>query len=514
MARRCDAISSQSHGPWAGSFYSVPLGIVVLVGAVASVVALRRIVHRPRPEGTSGQIVSDDALRRRAADAVTGAGGALVSIPLIGVSLVTAAGLPSIACRPAWWTRACRVLGRPSDTIGPMRIATLRRNRRLPHLPGIIGVARVDARTKDLVTRLRPGDIAVIDHLDLDKASAEALVAAGVVGVVNAAPSTSGRFPNLGPGIVVSAGIPLLDAAGAQVLRAVEDGELVRLDGDTLFRGAEAITIGSQLTPERVEHAMAQAQDGLAVHLEAFAGNTIEHLRREREMLLEGIGVPDIRTDIEGRHVLVVVSGPDHDRDLVDLAPYLRERKPVLVGVDGGADVLLRRGHRPDLIIGDTGAVSEAALTCGAEIVVHAYRDGRAPGLMRVEESGMPYVVFATSGTSEDVALLLADDKGAELIVVTGKHASLVEYLDKGRTGMASTFLTRLRVGGKLVDAAAVAKLHRPRAAVWPLYAMVLLMLAVLVTAIVLAGGTAWDTITQGDWWDSARGWVDSVVNR
>ncbi len=395
-----------------------------------------------------------------------------------------------------------------------MRIATLRRDRKLPDLPGVIGVARVDSRTKDLVKRLRPGDIAVIDHLDLDKTSAEALLGAGVAGVVNASPSTSGRFPNLGPGIVVASGVPLLDAAGAEVVRSVEDGELVRLDGDTLFRGSQIIATGCPLTPGTVEQAMTHARDGLAVHLEAFAGNTIEHLRRERELLLEGVGVPDIRTRLEGRQVLVVVAGYDHDADLASLRDYLRERTPVLVGVDGGADALLRRGYRPDLIVGDADAVSDAALTCGAEVVVHAFRDGRAPGLARVEESGVSYVVFATSGTSEDVALLLADDKGAELIVVAGMHATLVECLDKGRTGMASTFLTRLRVGGKLVDASAVAQLHRPRVAVWPLYALVMLLLAALVTAVVLAGGSALDTIALNDWWDSVRDWLDGVVNR
>jgi uncharacterized membrane-anchored protein len=393
-----------------------------------------------------------------------------------------------------------------------MRITLPRRNRRAPDLPGLIAAARVDARTKDLVRRLRPGDIAVIDHLDLDKTSAEAFLAAGVAAVVNAAPSTSGRFPNLGPEILVTAGVPVLDCVGPEVVKSVEDGELVRLDGDSLYRGTELLCSGQLLTADGVRAAMTAAQDGLALQLEAFAGNTIEHLRRERELLLEGVGVPELRTKLEGRHVVVVVAGYDHDEDLAGLKDYIRERQPVLVGVDAGADALLRQGYRPDLVIGDLNAMTDAAITCGAELVVHAYRDGRAPGLERAEELGMPCVVFPAAGTSEDVALLLADEKGAELIVAAGMHATLVEFFDKGRSGMASTFLTRLRVGGKLVDAEAVGRLHRRRAATWPLALLLLLSLAALLAAAVVAGGTALDGTPVDDWWQSVVSWVERYV--
>ncbi len=343
-----------------------------------------------------------------------------------------------------------------------MRFDSIRR-RRPQELPGRVGVARLDKRTKTLIKRLRPGDIAIIDHIDIDKVSAEALVARGVTAVVNVAPSISGRYPNLGPEILVGAGIALVDEVGPDVWRDVHEGQLLRLDGDTLYRGEEPVAKGRVQTVETVAAAMEEARSGLAVQLEAFAGNTMEYLRRERELLLDGVGVPEIRTPIEGRHVVIVVRGYHYKEDLQELKSYIREYRPVLVGVDGGADALLEAGYLPDVIVGDMDSVSDRALVSGAEIVVHAYRDGRAPGLERVRRLNLDAVVFPAAGTSEDVAMLLADDKGANLIVAVGTHATLVELLDKGRAGMASTFLTRLRVGSKLVDAKGVGRLYRSR---------------------------------------------------
>ena len=324
----------------------------------------------------------------------------------------------------------------------------------------VVGPARVDRRTKSLTKRLRPGDVAVIDHLDLDRVAAEALVACRPAAVLNAARSTSGRYPNLGPEILVAAGVPLVDDLGPDVM-AVSDGRTLRVADGAVFDQDRLIAEGETQTMESVATSMEAARAGLSVQLESFAANTMDYLRRERELLLDGVGVPDVRTQIEGRQVLVVVRGYHYKEDLVALRPYIREFHPVLIGVDGGADAILETGAKPDLIVGDMDSVSDRALRCGAEVVVHAYRDGRAPGLSRVEALGIPYVVFPATGTSEDVAMLLADDKGAELIVALGTHATLVEFLDKGRSGMASTFLTRLRVGGKLVDAKGVSQLYR-----------------------------------------------------
>ncbi|NAZ87241.1 hypothetical protein GTR00_14220 [Kineococcus sp. T90] len=330
--------------------------------------------------------------------------------------------------------------------------------------PGTVeGTARVDRRTKTLTKRLRPGEVAVIDHLDLDRVSAEALVACAPAAVVNASASTSGRYPNLGPEILLEAGVPVLDAVGTDVMTAVAEGARLQLAGEELLSGGQVVARGRRLTPQLVAADMEAARAGLSLQLEAFAANTMEFLRRERELLLDGVGVPDVRTSLEGRHALVVVRGYHYKEDLVTLRPYVREYKPVLIGVDGGADAILEAGWKPDMIVGDMDSVSDAALRSGAEVVVHAYRDGRAPGLERVRRLGIDAVVFPATGTSEDVAMLLADDKGATLIAAVGTHVTLVEFLDKGRSGMASTFLTRLRVGGKLVDAKGVSRLYRSR---------------------------------------------------
>lgn len=348
---------------------------------------------------------------------------------------------------------------------------------------GIAGRVRVDHRTKNLTKRLQPGEIAVIDHLDIDRVSAEALVACRPAAVLNAKPSTSGRYPNLGPGILIEAGIPLVDGLGQDVMTLV-DGDEVSVDGAEVHHGTRVLARGVVQTPESDTAAMDQARAGLAVQMEAFAANTMDYLRRERDLLLDGVGVPDVRTSIDGRQVLIVVRGYHYKEDLSMLRPYVREYRPVLIGVDGGADAILEVGLKPDMIVGDMDSVSDRALQCGAEIVVHAYRDGRAPGVERVQKLGIDPVVFPAAGTSEDVAMLLADDKGAELIVAVGTHATLIEFLDKGRAGMASTFLTRLRVGGKLIDAKGVSRLYQHRISNLQVTLLVLAGLAALAVAL------------------------------
>jgi uncharacterized membrane-anchored protein len=352
--------------------------------------------------------------------------------------------------------------------------------------PGLSGPARVDRRTKDLTKRLRPGDIAVIDHEDLDRVSAEALVACKPAAVVNASSSISGRYPNLGPEILVAAGIPLLDHAGPGVME-LRDGTELNLEDGAVRTDEATVATGTVLDNDAVQEAMTLARAGLSDQLEAFAQNTMDYLRKERELLFDGVGVPDIRTDLDGRHALIVVRGYHYKDDLQTLRHYIREYKPILIGVDGGADALIEARHKPDLIVGDMDSVSDDALRCGAEIVVHAYRDGRAPGLERVRSLGVEPVVFPATGTSEDVAMLLADDKGATLIVAVGTHVTLVEFLDKGRSGMASTFLTRLRVGGKLVDAKGVSRLYRARISSLSLVLM-------LVVGLLALGAALWST--------------------
>jgi uncharacterized membrane-anchored protein len=321
-------------------------------------------------------------------------------------------------------------------------------------------------RTKRLVQRADPGDIAVIDHEDLDRVSAEALVEAGVSGVVNAARSISGRYPNLGPLMLVRAGVPVIDCVGPLLLRKVREGDAVRLDGDRVLVGDRLVGVGIRQSETSVRGAMAEAQLSLAENFERFAANTFG-----------GLGLPTLRHDLSHRAVLVVVRGYNYKEDLAVLGPYIRDVAPVLLGVDGGADALIEAGYTPDLIVGDMDSVSDHALLLAAaegkrrwfgrrlptEVVLHAYQDGRAPGRARLEALGVPYAVVDAAGTSEDVAFLLAHEKGAETIVAVGSHGNLPEFLDKGREGMASTFLVRLRVGEILMDAKGVSRVYSPR---------------------------------------------------
>ncbi|MFC6714020.1 putative cytokinetic ring protein SteA [Branchiibius cervicis] len=373
----------------------------------------------------------------------------------------------------------------------------------------VLGPARVDARTKTLTKRLKPGDVAIIDHEDLDRVSAEALVTCRPVAIINAARSSTGRYPNLGPGIVVDSGIPLIDAAGAEVMKIPEGHQVgVSADGGVLVDGAVVAT-GTTMTPEAVEHAMDEARAGLAVQIEAFAGNTMSYLREERDLLLNGVGLPELRTSMDGLPVLIVVRGYHYREDLQTLRSFIRDQRPILIGVDGGADALREAGYKPDLIVGDMDSVSDETLRCGAEIVVHAYRDGRAPGLARVKELGVEDpVVFPATGTSEDIAMLLADESGANLIVAVGTHVTLIEFLDKGRAGMASTFLTRLRVGSKLVDAKGVSQLYRSTISARALVLLVLAGLIALVVAMIATPGGSAALQLLGARWDDLWAWL------
>ena len=333
-------------------------------------------------------------------------------------------------------------------------------------------MARVDRRTKDLVSRANPGDVAVIDHEDLDRIAAEGLVEAGVSAVVNASASISGRYPNLGPLILTEAGIPLIDRVGPLLLQKIREGDQLRLDDDRVFRNDRLVAVGVRESQEAVLAEMEAAQAALGERFESFARNTLEYMQDERDLLFGGAGLPDLRHAMAGHPVLVVVRGYSYREDLATLRAYIRDVRPVLVGVDGGADALLDEGYTPDIILGDMDSVSDEALELAlarrrrrppTELVLHAYADGHAPGKERLERLGVPYTVVRSAGTSEDVAFLLAHEKRADLIVAVGTHGNLREFLDKGRGGMASTFLVRLRVGETLVDAKGVSRIYTGR---------------------------------------------------
>jgi uncharacterized membrane-anchored protein len=349
------------------------------------------------------------------------------------------------------------------------------------------GPARLDRRTKRLTQRLSREDIAIIDHADLDRVSAEELLESGVRVVVNVAPSQTGRFPNPGPLLLVRGGVRLIDAAEADLFDNVDDGELLTVRGASVYRNGTRLASGRILGADELATRLAEQRGRVTEALEAFADNTMRYLREEGRLLSEGIDFPALKTRLRERHALVVVRGPGHKRDLRIVRPYVRDFRPVLIGVDGGADALLEAGYKPDVIVGDMDSVGEKALKSGAELLVHAYPQGPAPGAARLDELGLTYGVVPAPGMSEDVALLLAYEKGAELIVAVGTHLNLIEFLERDRSGMSSTFLTRLKVGEILVDAKGVSRLVSRRVGLGPFLVFALAALAALAVAVVVS---------------------------
>ena len=364
--------------------------------------------------------------------------------------------------------------------------------------PEVTGVARVGRRTKDLAKTILPGEIAVIDHEDLDTVATESLLSAGIAAVVNAAACISGRYPNSGPLLLPMAGVAVLDAVGSEVMDQVTDGQVVTLAGDGLVIDGQQVVRGTRQDLATFGEVLEVSRLNMGDELQRFAENTLNYIQREGHLLIDQPDLPEIPVDFAGRHVLVVVRGVDYkkDLDLLRRSGYLTEQKPLLIGVDGGADALLELGYKPDVIIGDMDSVSPTALRCGAALVVHGYTDGRAPGAELLDELGVPYVVFASTGTSEDIAMLVAFERGADLIVAVGTHSSMVDFLDKGRAGMASTFLVRMKVGPILVDAKGVNRLYDNRVRKRDLIPLV--VAAIITRAIISAVSDPIRTVVRG----------------
>ena len=353
-----------------------------------------------------------------------------------------------------------------------------------PPAPPIVGTVRIDRRTKNLVKRLRPGQIAVIDHADLDRIAAEDLVANGARAVINVSPSSTGRYPNPGPLVLARAGIPLVDVPGAPLFDQLDDGDEVSLSGGEIRRNGAVLASGELIDLDVASAQMERQRARLDEALTAFAENTMRHVAEEVELLSGKFDFPAVRTDFRGRHALIVVRGTTYRKDLQALRAYIDDTKPVLVGVDGGADAIREEGFEPDVILGDMDSATDETLTCGAELIVHAYADGHAPGRERLERLGLSSTAVPAVGTSQDVAMLLAHEKGASLIVSVGAQFNLTEFLDKNRAGMSSTFLTRLRIGEDLVDAKGVSRLYNPGVRGWQIGAF--LIAALLLIAIVV----------------------------
>jgi uncharacterized membrane-anchored protein len=370
----------------------------------------------------------------------------------------------------------------------------------------IVGTARLGGRTKHLVKRLQPGDIAVINHVNVDRIAAEELISSGVAAVINASPSSDGKYPNAGPLMLVSAGVRVVDAPEIPVFDLLRDGQQVTVDGDgAIFVGEQEVLKGRALTVAQLEVELAQQRDQIDEVIAEFAMNTVEHVRQETDILTGSIDFPPTRLSFRDRHVLIVVRGERHRRDLKALRTYIRNVRPLIVAVDGGADGVLEAGLKPDIILGDMDSASDSALRCGAELIVHAYPDGRAPGEERLLEMGLEHTVVPAAGTSEDVAMLMAHEKGADLIVSVGAHFNLIEFLDRKRGGMSSTFLTRLRIGEKLVDAKGVSRLYRPSSTLMPVIFFIVAFLA-LVTILIITSPALNDVFEL--FWLKVRIWL------
>jgi uncharacterized membrane-anchored protein len=370
--------------------------------------------------------------------------------------------------------------------------------------PGLVGTARVDRDIDRLLRRIGRGDIVVLDALDLDRITADALVEADVAGVVNAASSISGRYPNLGPEVLVANGVTLIDDTGPDVFKKVKDGARIRLHNGAVYAGDRRLVLGTERDHQEIHELMHEAKSGLVAHLEAFAGNTIEFIRSESPLLIDGIGIPDIDVDLNRRHVLVVAEEPDAGTDLKSLKPFIKEYQPVLIGVGTGADQLRRAGYRPQLIVGDPEAISAEVLRSGAQVVLPADADGHAPGLERIQDLGVGAMTFPAAGSAYDLALLLADHHGAALIVTAGHSATIEEFFDRSQQrSLPSTFLTRLKVSQKLVDAKAVATLYHSRVSGGAVALLILAMLAAVIIAL-------W--VTKAD--HTVQDWVIAYWNR
>ncbi len=351
--------------------------------------------------------------------------------------------------------------------------------------PGVVGTARVDRDIDRLLRRVCPGDIAVLDILDLDRITADALVDAEIAAVINASPSVSGRYPNLGPEVLLANGVTLIDETGTDVFKKIKDGSKVRLYNGGVYAGDRRLIRGTERTDEEIAELMQEAKSGLVAHLEAFAGNTIEFIRSESPLLIDGIGIPDVDIELRRRHVVVVADEDDAADDLKRLKPFIKEYQPVLIGVGSGADVLRQAGYRPQLIVGDPSNLSIEVLKCGAQVVLPADADGHAPGLERIQDLGVGAMTFPAAGSPADLALLLADHHGAALLVTVGHRANIETFFDRTRQDSnPSTFLTRLRVGEKVVDAKAVATLYHNRISGGAIALLILTMLLSVIAAL------------------------------
>lgn len=350
-------------------------------------------------------------------------------------------------------------------------------------------IIRIAHRTKVTAPSVNAGEIVVICHADLDSVAAESLCRAKPSAVINCARFVTGKYPNQGPSVLLAAGIPIFES-DVNILDAIPDRSTGRINSTILqVNGVDSFSIRS-LSCDDISAALERARENLDSELDSFVRNTLSYLERdtERTLLLDPVIPPDVKTDFFDKPVVVAVRGTRYREDLRLLTNFFADAKPLIIAVDGAADELLTIGLLPNVILGDMDSVSDKALRCGAELIVHAYASSTqpvtAPGAARCQNLGLSYMTFPVSGTSEDAALLLAYELGAKLIVAVGTHTHMEDFLDKGRRGMSSTFLVRLKVGSRLVDAKGVSSLMSMNQPVVP--SILFLVLAAMFPVAVL----------------------------
>ncbi|WP_240675721.1 putative cytokinetic ring protein SteA [Ammoniphilus sp. CFH 90114] len=323
------------------------------------------------------------------------------------------------------------------------------------------GTVIVDRKTKNLLKRIKPGQIAVICHEDIDEIAARDLVATKVKAVINTATSISGSYMSVGAKILLHHHIPLYDTEVH--LSKFHDGDTIEIIDDKIIFSDATYAVSREVTQQEVAEKLELAHGNLESRLHLFIENTLDYAQREKDFFTSSLPGLPLDTKLSKRHVLIVVRGKHYREDLRAIRSYIEDYHPILIGVDGGADALLEEGWTPDLIIGDMDSVSDYALNSGAEIIVHAYPNGYAPAGSRLEQLNVAYHVLPAPGTSEDVAMLFAYEHGAEWIVALGAHSNMIDFLEKGRKGMASTVLVRMKMGMKLIDAKGVSMLYQRR---------------------------------------------------
>jgi len=368
-----------------------------------------------------------------------------------------------------------------------------------PAPTGTSGTLRAGRPTRSLLPRLRTGDIAVIDHVDLDRPTAQRMLDAGVVAVVNAQPMSSGRFPNLGPQLLAEAGVVLVDSVGDAGFATLADGRAARVDGGIVYDGEQRLTSGRVVDQDQVQLEMAQAREGMATQLQTLTHTSTELIRREQGVLLHGIDLPVLDTRLQDRAVLVVASGAETASQLRRMRTYLREQRPTVVATASAVATVRAAGLRADVIIvgADEDLPDAKSLRAAKDVVLCGLTTSHDDSLARLGSA--PHRVPTSLG-SRDIALVIAQAGAPRVLIAAGMGMDLADLLDRDRGGAAGAFLSRLAVGPQVVDAGAVPSLYSGKVRGWHI------LLALIICVVVVAAAIATTDIGQD--------WLHDLTNR